>query len=96
MPFNSKVLFVHIPKTAGTTIETALGLKSAECLYDFQGKKADQIVTRQHLFASEYRNIIDNVDNLYRVSVVRNPYDRLVSAYHFAGKNIYIPSKIKT
>ena len=94
---DKNILFIHVPKTAGTTIETALGGRSKEHLYDASGKLPDQIVTRQHLFASEYRKYTGDAeyDNLYKFSVVRNPYDRLVSAYHFISKNKYVPQKIK-
>jgi hypothetical protein len=67
-----KVNFIHIPKTAGTTIEKYIGTATLEegwqnC-YD----------SPQHRFASEYPK-----NNYFTFTVVRNPYDRIISEYHW-------------
>lgn len=63
------LLFVHIPKAAGTSI--------ARVVY---GKRVG------HFSALELRGFLGNQKFLInkKFTVVRNPYDRLISAYNFA------------
>jgi chondroitin 4-sulfotransferase 11 len=70
----SKILFVHIPKTGGTSIKTTQFFKS----------KCEWFL---HDFAIKHQK--ENQDSF---CFVRNPYDRLVSAYFFI-KNGGIRSK---
>ncbi|MCC5810564.1 MAG: sulfotransferase family 2 domain-containing protein [Ectothiorhodospiraceae bacterium] len=62
------VLFVHVPKAAGTAIVRAL--------YGLQGVGHYRAVTARDINPALFRS-------LYRFAVVRNPWERLVSAYHF-------------
>lgn len=85
-----KTIFVHIPKTAGTSIEAVLGM---------HGDKHDigvvpyfnQVLDREHLYgrqmqhmtAEAIRTVLNNdtlFDSYFKFTVVRNPWDRLVSA----------------
>lgn len=95
---DKKIIFIHVPKTAGTTIEASLGLFNSDNLYDMKGKLPGNLTTRQHLYGSEIVKSI-NVDatDYYKFSVVRNPFDRLVSAFYFIHnqRNMYIPTAIK-
>ena len=62
------VIFVHIPKSAGVAINTALYNRPLG-----------------HFFATDIQKVIPNAfDSLLTFGVVRNPLDRLVSAYRFA------------
>jgi len=62
------VIFVHIPKSAGVAINTALYNRPLG-----------------HFFATDIQKVIPNAfDTLLTFGVVRNPLDRLVSAYRFA------------
>ena len=63
------VIFIHIPKVGGTSI--------AHKLF---GKRAG------HDSALKVKDVLgeDAFKKMYSFSVVRNPYDRLVSAYHYA------------
>ena len=96
MPFckERKILFLHLPKTAGTSIENALNIRSKENLYDSRGKLPSEFVTRQHLKLSEYKKYL-NLDEYFKFTVVREPFDRFVSAFHFKNKNMYVPQKVK-
>ena len=69
-----RVIFIHIPKNAGTSIEQTLFKEKVghKTIFQFQ-------TYSQHCF-----------DQYFKFCVVRNPYDRLVSAFHFlksGGKN---------
>jgi len=92
MPISSKhkIIFVHIPKTAGTSIEYLL---------DMHGCKKDIGINRyldqepdfehlfgsglQHLSAKEIEKIIGQkiFKEYFKFSIIRNPYDRLISYF---------------
>ena len=40
--------------------------------------------TPQHMTYNEMSKVIDNIDSLFKFSIVRNPYSRLVSDYEYA------------
>lgn len=62
-----KALFIHVPKAAGTSVSTALF-----------GREVG------HLPVACYKRFLDDeFDGLFKFSFVRNPWDRLVSAYTF-------------
>lgn len=63
------ILFIHIPKAAGTSINMTL--------FGNMGLG--------HLRAKDYINIFGflNYKSFFKFSIVRNPYDRFESAYNF-------------
>jgi hypothetical protein len=61
------VLFIHIPKTAGISITKAL-----------YNKEVGHLPLRYY----EKRHA-HTIENLIKFTVVRNPWDRIYSAYHF-------------
>lgn len=65
---NNDIIFVHIPKAAGTSI--------TEVLYGKRNGHLTASVIKNELG--------DDFDKKYSFSVTRNPYDRLKSSYHFA------------
>ena len=72
-PFDEKKsIFVHIPKCAGVSVNKAL----------FGG------LAGGHTTLEEYLNIFDpqSISSYFKFTFVRNPWDRLVSAYHFLEK----------
>lgn len=94
MPISSqfKVIFIHIPKCAGTSIEKFLGMATPKQFFSYRPIKelnipaynADTLERRpQHLTALQLRNILPtNIFNdYYKFTVVRNPYQRLLSEY---------------
>ncbi len=93
MPISIKfgLLFVHIPKTGGSSIEQALevrGLENAgtnEPVPDIAFGKLDG-VHLQHLTVRELdaRGYLDGpAKGYFRFSMVRNPWDRMVSEFEY-------------
>jgi hypothetical protein len=93
MPVSRKLkcVFIHIPKTAGTSIEVAL---------DMHGNKEDLGLVPvsldantdtlfgkglQHLTAVQIKNYFKNFDKFFKFTFVRNPWDRFASATLYSG-----------
>lgn len=76
-----KCIFIHIPKTAGTSIEQFLkdnGKNSIEYL----GVRNNRSL--HHLTAFELKKELPFYFNkYYKFSIIRNPYDRLLSEYYW-------------
>ena len=89
MPYykDINILYIHIPKTGGTTIESEIKKKYKQTLYS---RKTNNIlpfpfnrISLQHQFfriIKFYKNILNvNFNNLKVFTIVRNPYDRIIS-----------------
>ena len=83
-----RFIFIHIPRTSGTSISSALkrhggivrsGLKNFYSIY-FKHAKAESV---QRMLGEEY-------DAYFRFTVVRNPWDWIVSNYEF-NRGLHIP-----
>lgn len=96
------ILFVHIPRTAGTHFEIkGLGFSGhgkGKCGTVKYGANYEEIMgwdrktklMLQHATYSEMikHNFIEKDNNLIKISIVRNPYPRAVSLYnYFGGQN---------
>jgi len=64
-----KVVFIHIPKTGGTSILDALGARLSDRMH---------INWRIYKHANKYR-----FNQYYKFAVVRNPYERTRSTYNY-------------
>lgn len=77
---NTKVLFIHIPKTAGTSIKKILSLNG----FVHDAVHADYKMAKEK---------IENYNEYFKFSSVRNPFSRMVSWYNhlkhlsFAGED---------
>lgn len=103
-----KFIFIHIPKTGGTSCQSAL----TSCLsfrdrYHWANNRKTKHETIKllkernksrlinHLHRKIFRNDIEYIiDDYYKFAFVRNPWDRTVSLYHYLVKqNKIIPNK---
>jgi hypothetical protein len=80
MPISDKykLIFVHIPKTAGTSIEKMIEIRNNKL-----DLWSTSIPILQHLVPKDLKKYIDDNkwNTYYKFTVVRNPFDRLVSDY---------------
>lgn len=91
MPYNPdrKLLFVHIPKTGGSSVERFFGMNQPDRLMSGDAKhNIDGIkFASQHLRARDLENLYpDLVKKYYMFTFVRNPYDRVLSEYYYNHK----------
>lgn len=84
-----KIIFIHIPKTGGTTIEYHLKLLNKENGYGVKKHTAFQ-----HYKWKNYKELLGDkiFSDYFKFSVVRNPIHRIISEYywtplHFGYKN---------
>ncbi|SDP55259.1 sulfotransferase family 2 domain-containing protein [Ectopseudomonas guguanensis] len=90
-----KAIFIHIPKTGGSSIEQIIwpmekGRSEAELWMGFKDAYHNEFQTGglQHLLAHQVRNILgDEVFSSYfKFSIVRNPWDKALSQYRYMTK----------
>src|SRR5947209_2492388 len=90
--FQKRFLFIHIPKTAGNSIQTVLRDYSEDELVPLRaeqdgierfGLRNPNYKIKKHSTLAEYRNALagEQFAQLYKFTCVRNPWDRMVSYY---------------
>ena len=72
----NKVIFIHVPKTAGSSIREAVGIKNSH---------TSLINVKKNITEKQF-------DDYFKFSVVRNPWARLYSYYNYRRKRWTIPS----
>ena len=93
-----RFLFVHIPKTAGNSIQSVLRDYSEDELVALRkeqdgierfGLRNPRYKVKKHSTLSEYRDALEDEQfrNLYKFTCVRNPWDRMVSYYFTPTQN---------
>jgi len=76
--------FVHVPKTGGTTIKNIFETITT-C-----------IIPEWHMSCSEFHQFLTPKEfkSYFKFAFIRNPWDRVVSVYHFKKYIKTIPSKV--
>jgi hypothetical protein len=106
MPYlkDEQVIFIHIPKTGGTSIERYFTMCRAECLWfdrwdrDMSGfldthalqlgDHPKRTYEPQHYPAELLRLLIQEFDQCFTFTFVRNPYTRILSEYYWSRQVI--------
>ena len=72
-----KAIFIHIPKNAGTSIE------------EYFGNESVRIQPSKHADIHEIKRKFKNSYNNYKkFTIIRNPYDKMVSWYFYLKRNL--------
>ncbi len=85
--YQHKIIFVHIPKTAGTSIYSLLSIpKDTKHFYS----ATKSIPCLQHMTPTQLQKRIPPAiwKSFYKFTVVRNPFDRVVSDFRYL-RDIY-------
>jgi hypothetical protein len=106
--FQKRFLFVHIPKTAGNSIQSVLRDYSEDQLVALRkeqdgierfGLRNPNYKIKKHSTLSEYREALseEQFRSFYKFTCVRNPWDRMVSYYFTPTQNpeIWNPKRFR-
>lgn len=77
-------VFVHVPKTGGTTIDRILSADTNDV--EFRGE-GDGNIEFSHMTAKQLRAAIPDFAQLFSFGFVRNPWDRILSEYLYRVEN---------
>ena len=71
---NQKIIFVHIQKSGGTSV-----------LKFFKNKKNHNKIKHDIKYLQKKK---ENINDYFKFTIIRNPWDRMVSFYHYHKQNL--------
>jgi len=86
-----KLAFVHIPKTAGSSITRLLGMTTRDHFFEvnYNAYEFDGVTyAPQHLTPQLLAELVPDWDSYTTFCFTRHPYTKAVSEYHFLRKDI--------
>jgi hypothetical protein len=72
------LVFIHIPKTAGSSLSTAITKRDPEAIKRLKG-----LPRTKHVTALQLREALTQYDRLFSFAVVRDPFSRFCSLYRY-------------
>src|SRR5262245_64657982 len=72
------LVFIHIPKTAGSSFSSALGKCDPQAIERLEG-----LPKTKHVTAAQLRNVYPAFDNLFSFAISRDPFSRFCSLYRY-------------
>jgi len=85
-----KFIFIHIPKTGGTSVETFFIPSERDRIKNIYGKTPLQPDNEAHLkfhhLQIQYPRL--NFDEYFKFAVVRNPWDRVLSSFFHSKRKL--------
>ena len=88
--FERKLAFIHIPKTAGSSVTDLLGLDRPECFYErrYDVYTFDGVTfAPQHLTPALLARLIPNFSEFTTFCFTRHPYEKVISEYYWLRKD---------
>ena len=87
-----KFVFIHNPKTAGTSLRRALVKyhdREVSYWHHLEDIFLDRVIDKAHITMRDFVHMPDysSIDEYFSFGFVRNPYDRFYSAFQFYKKN---------
>lgn len=80
--YTDNILFIHIPKTAGTSVINEI--KKSRTVYHVANDRTKN--DNYHSTAKDCFTSVPQIQKLYKFTIVRNPWDRACSWYFFRKK----------
>lgn len=77
--FKENLVFIHIPKTGGTHVESLLDMKESQPLWGYCHRKK---YYKQHFTQNDVLDTYPRLAGYTFFTIVRNPYTRLASVYN--------------
>lgn len=81
------VLFAHIPKTGGATVQSFFRNYTSVHMFDDRPQNPDFRCSPQHFHCEQLKTLLPFDWYTYKFTIIRNPYTRLVSEYRMRMRN---------